>query len=469
VDFIEEAVKRDYEAGQRIVLRYPPEPNGYIHIGHAKAFGISFRMRERYNGTVNLRFDDTNPAKENEVYVESIKRDLEWLGIKYDKLFFASDYYGRLYKFAVYLIGKGLAYVDDSSAEEIGKMRGELGRRGTESKYRGRGAEENLRLFEEMRAGKYEDGSKVLRAKIDMGSPNMNMRDPIMYKISRVRHFRTGDEWVIYPLYDFAHPLSDYLEGVSHSLCSLEFEDHRPLYNWYIENCRGCFAGLPAILPRQYEFSRLNIAGVKLSKRYLKEQVDSGEVDGWDDPRMPTICGMRRRGIPASAIMEFVESIGVSKSNMVIPAEQFEYYIRRHLLPIAEKISVVENVIKLSVANFGEIFIDGSDYSADPPSKYKRLTRDNVVQLFGGPKIRLKEFPNCEITDEKAAGVIQYVMVKSAKRAKIRGIGECLYDGGIEIRDGVHYQFIRKGYYIKDTKADGDLTFIKTIGLKEGY
>jgi glutaminyl-tRNA synthetase len=236
MDFIEEAVSGAASAGQKIIVRYPPEPNGYMHIGHAKAFGISYGVKCRYNGTANLRFDDTNPSKENMHYVENIKNDISWLGIKYDNVFFASDYYEKLYEFAVFLIKKGLAYVDDSTADEIKEMRGDLNKAGTESKYRERGVKENLTLFEKMRAGEFEDGARVLRAKIDMNSPNMNMRDPVMYRINREEHYRTGNKWIIYPMYDFAHSLSDYIEHISHSLCSLEFEDHRPLYDWFVEN-----------------------------------------------------------------------------------------------------------------------------------------------------------------------------------------------------------------------------------------
>jgi glutaminyl-tRNA synthetase len=460
MDFIEEAVKKSFEAGQKIIVRYPPEPNGYLHIGHAKAFGISYSMAKKYKGVANLRFDDTNPAKENLDYVENIKKDIAWLGVKWDNLFFASDYYEKLYEFAVVLIKKGLAYVDDDDADTITKKRGELGRVGVESKFRSRSINENLTLFENMRNGKYADGEKVLRAKIDMKSPNMNMRDPVMYKICREPHYRTGDKWCIYPLYDFAHPLSDYLEHISHSLCSLEFEDHRPLYNWYIENV----AKPKELLPHQYEFSRLNIENVRLSKRYLKELVDTKAVDGWDDPKMPTLCGLRRRGVPPEAIMEFVASIGISKNNMVIPMSQFEFFVRKALDPISTRVSVVENPLLLKVKGFGEVYIDGGDYSDNPPPKYKRLTKDNVVQLYGGPKIRLTNFPNCEVTDDKATGVIQFVRSENAQTAYIRDIGQCLIDK--DFPDAPHYQFIRKGYYCKDCKS---AMFIKTIGLKEGY
>ncbi len=520
MNFIEEGLVKAQERGQKIILRYPPEPNGYLHIGHAKAFSISYAMRCKYNGQANLRFDDTNPAKESMEYVESQKRDLDWLGIKYDKVVFASDYYEKLYQCAVHLIKRGLAYVDDSSMEEVKAMRGELGVPGKESPYRNRSVEENLDLFARMRAGEFADGSRVLRAKIDMASPNMNMRDPVLYRILRQTHYRTGNQWVIYPMYDFAHSLSDYIEHISNSICSLEYEDHRPLYHWCIDQCQGALPDLPEISPEQYEFSRLNIERFVMSKRWLKRFVDEGIVSGWDDPRMPTISGMRRRGYPAKAILDFVQSTGVTKNVMTVPLSALEYYVRTELDQQAVRVAVVENPIKVKIVNYdkvetfavvnnphdeaagthpisfsNEIWIDGDDYSDNPPAKYKRLVIGGVVQLRGAYKIKcLRKVGNtleCEITDEKAKGVIQYVDAREAVPVTIRSF-EPLLKAGTDLneeninRDSLHesqgyaekwltdrndvstkYQFVRKGYYVLDHK-DG-LVFNKTISLKEGF
>jgi glutaminyl-tRNA synthetase len=531
MDFIEEAVSKSAAEGQKIIVRFPPEPNGYMHIGHAKAFGISYNMKCKYNGTANLRFDDTNPSKENMHYVENIKNDISWLGIKYDNVFFASDYYEKLYSFAVFLIKKGLAYVDDSSAEDIKTMRGNLQTDGVESPFRGRSVDENMNLFVKMRLGDFPDGSRVLRAKIDMKSPNMNMRDPVIYRINREEHYRTGKQWVIYPMYDFAHSLSDYLEHISHSLCSLEFEDHRPLYDWFVENCGGCFPDLPEIPPHQYEFSRLNIDRFVMSKRWLKRFVDEGMVSGWDDPRMPTISGLRRRGYPPEAIMEFTKSVGVTKINSVVPISALEYYVRQALDPVATRVNVVENPIRVVITNYdknktekfavannphdegagthevefsNEIYIDGGDFSANPPPKYKRLVVGGTVQLRGAYKVKCTRVCDdghleCEVTDEKARGVIQFVDAKTGIPAEIHEL-QPLLKQGVDIteeninRDSLHirqciiekwlhgqsgtnakypYQFVRKGFYKldgTDTGApDGKQIFIKTVGLKEGF
>ncbi len=523
MDFIEEGVVKAKEQGQKIIVRFPPEPNGYMHIGHAKAFGISYGVKCKYDGQANLRFDDTNPSKESMHYVDNIKKDIEWLGIKYDNLFFASDYYEKFYECAVHLINKGLAYVDDSTPEEIKEMRGDLVSPGKNSKYRDRLVAENLELFKGMREGKFEDGSKVLRAKIDMASPNMNMRDPVLYRINREDHYRTGKEWCIYPMYDFAHSISDYIEHISNSLCSLEFEDHRPLYNWCVENCKGALPNLPEIPPKQFEFSRLNIEQFVMSKRWLKKFVDEGLVTGWDDPRMPTISGLRRRGYPAKAIMDFVASTGITKNVMTVPVSALAYYIRNELDKTAIRVSVVEDPIKVKITNYdkvekftvsnnphnendgtheisfsNQIYIDGSDYSDNPPPKYKRLKVGGIVQLRGAYKIKCikkhSDYLECEITDEKASGVIQFVDASTGVKAVIKEF-EPLLKEGIQIteeninRDSVHtkdcyiekwladqknhqtkYQFMRKGYYVLDKDLiDGKQIYNKTIALKEGF
>ena len=314
-NFIEQAIVEDIEKKhlKKIITRFPPEPTGYLHIGHAKAVCIDFLTAQKFGGITNLRFDDTNPNKEKEEYAESIKQDIKWLGFKWNKCAYVSDYYEKIYETAVDFIKQGLAYVCDLSAEEISATRGTLTTPGTNSPYRNRSIQENLDLFARMRAGEFKDGEKVLRAKIDMASPNINMRDPVIYRILHTSHFRTGDKWCIYPMYDFAHPLEDAIENITHSLCSLEFEDHRPLYDWVIEHCRT-IAGKP----RQIEFARLNIDGTVMSKRFLNTLVNSGYVDGWDDPRLPTVRALRRKGYPASSVREFCTRIGVSKSNSLV-------------------------------------------------------------------------------------------------------------------------------------------------------
>ncbi|MDR1954111.1 MAG: glutamine--tRNA ligase, partial [Clostridiales Family XIII bacterium] len=340
-NFIDEDIAGGRYAGKPICTRFPPEPNGYLHIGHAKSICLNFGTAEKYGGKCNLRFDDTNPVKEDTEYVDSIEQDVKWLGFMWDDLFFASDYFEEMYRCAVKLIETGKAFVDDLSADEIRSMRGTLTEPGKESPYRDRAPDENLRLFEEMRAGKYADGEKVLRAKIDMSSPNINMRDPVIYRISKNEHHNTGDRWCVYPMYDYAHPLEDAIEGVTHSLCTLEFEDHRPLYNWVLESLEW------PMPPRQIEFARLNLTNTVMSKRYLKKLVDDGLVDGWDDPRMPTIAGLRRRGYTPEAIREFCEQIGISKSNSTVDVEFLEYCVRDDLKLKCETRNVVFDPIKV--------------------------------------------------------------------------------------------------------------------------
>ncbi len=403
-NFIEEIINDNLANGdcEEIITRFPPEPNGYLHIGHAKSLCINFGMKEKYHGKCNLRYDDTNPCKEDVEYVNSIKEDIKWLGFEWDNELYASDYFDRMYECAVGLIKKGLAYVCDYSAEQIRQTRGSLTEAGQNSPSRDRSVEENLKLFEEMKEGKYADGEKVLRAKIDMTSPNINMRDPVIYRILRATHHRTGDKWCIYPMYDFAHPLEDAFEGITHSICTLEFEDHRPLYDWVKYNCGfGKF-------PQQIEFARLGMTRTIMSKRYLKKLVDEGKVSGWSDPRMPTLSGMRERGYPAHAIRNFCEAIGVSKSNSEVDVAMLEHFVRDYLNTNADRRMVVKDPIKLIVANAEqdevydiednpnaeiptthkvtfsrELYIDREDFAVNPPPKYKRLVVGGKVRLKG--------------------------------------------------------------------------------------
>ncbi len=404
VNFIEEIINDDLSQGKtnEIITRFPPEPNGYLHIGHAKSLCINFGIKEKYQGKCNLRYDDTNPSKEDIEYVNSIKEDIKWLGFEWDQELYASDYFDQMYEHAVGLIKKGLAYVCDYSAEEIKNTRGDLNHPGQESPWRNRSVEENLKLFEEMKDGKYADGEKVLRAKIDMASCNMNMRDPVIYRILRATHERTGDKWCIYPMYDFAHPLEDAIEGVTHSICTLEFEDHRPLYDWVKINC-----GYTTGYPRQIEFARLGMKRTIMSKRYLKKLVDQGKVDGWSDPRMPTLSGMRERGYPPKAIRKFCEEIGVSKANSEVDVALLEHFVRDNLNMEADRVMVVKDPIKLTIANaeneiydlennpndenkkthkvtFSKnLYMDRSDFAVVPPPKYKRLVPGGTVRLKG--------------------------------------------------------------------------------------
>lgn len=402
-NFIVDIIDREIADGKhsKIITRFPPEPNGYLHIGHAKSLCINFGVKELYNGKCNLRFDDTNPSKEDIEYVESIKRDIKWLGFDWDAELYASDYFEKFYNSAIGLIKKGLAYVCDLNADEIRETRGTLTEPGKESPYRNRSIEENLDLFERMRNGEFADGTKVLRAKIDMSSPNINMRDPVIYRILRCKHHRTGDSWLIYPMYDFAHALEDAYEGITHSICTLEFEDHRPLYDWVKINCGyGEF-------PRQIEFARLNISRTIMSKRYLKKLVDEGFVTGWSDPRMPTLSGMRERGYPPEAIRDFCDKAGVSKANSEIDPAMLESCVRDYLNVNANRVMVVKDPIKMVITNLKnpeiydvennpndsenisthkltlsrEIFIDREDFMPEPPPKYKRLTVGGSVRL----------------------------------------------------------------------------------------
>jgi glutaminyl-tRNA synthetase len=417
-DFIREAVRQDLASGRfsYVRTRLPPEPNGWIHIGHAKAFSIDYYVAKDFGGTVNLRFDDTNPAKEDMAYVESIQRDVKWLGIDVDQVLFASDYYEKMYELAVKLIKKGLAYVDDLSAEEMSEYRGTAvpdknnitaTPPGKNSPWRDRSVAENLDLFTRMRAGEFADGAKTLRAKIDMAHPNLVMRDPPMFRIKREPHYRTGDAWCIYPMYDFQEAVSDSIEGVTHSLCSLEYEIHRPLYDWFIEKCE--------IFPsRQIEFSRLNISHTVLSKRWLLQLVKDGRVSGWDDPRMPTIAGLRRRGYTPAAIKDFLERIGIAKTDSLVDVQLLEHCLREDLNKKSTRVMAVLDPIKLVIENWpglaegkfeeleavnnpedpgagtrkihfaGELFIERGDFMVEPPPKYFRLFPGSQVRLRYG-------------------------------------------------------------------------------------
>ncbi len=466
-NFIRQIIEEDLRTGKhdRIATRFPPEPNGYLHIGHAKSIWLNFGIAEDYDGTCNLRFDDTNPHKENIEYVEAIQHDVHWLGYDWDdRLFYASDYFEQLYRFAIELIENGNAYVCDLSADEIRAYRGTLTEPGRESPYRNRSVAENLDLFKRMRAGEFEDGARVLRAKIDIASPNMNMRDPTLYRIRHgIVHHQTGEEWCIYPMYDFTHPISDALEGITHSLCTLEFEDHRPLYDWVLDN-----TSVPCH-PRQIEFSRLNLEYTVVSKRKLTRLVDEGHVRGWDDPRMPTLAGLRRRGYTPAAIRDFCERIGVTKSDNMVEMGVLESCIREDLDRTAPRAMAVLHPLKVVIENYPEekveqlearnhpkddgmgtrevpfsreIYIDRADFREEAPRKYKRLVTGGEVRLRYGYVIRCDEVikdNTGEIVElrcsydpdtlganpqgRKVRGVIHWVSAPHARRAEIR-----LYD-----------------------------------------
>ncbi|MBQ7408564.1 MAG: glutamine--tRNA ligase/YqeY domain fusion protein [Clostridia bacterium] len=402
-NFIEDIINEELSEGKvtEVHTRFPPEPNGYLHIGHAKSLCLNFGTAKKYGGKCNLFFDDTNPSKEKTEFVDAIKADIEWLGFKWFEMHYASDFFEDIYNLAVKLIKEGKAYVCDLTADQIRESRGTLTQPGVESPFRNRSVEENLALFEGMKEGKFADGEKVLRAKIDMASPNMNMRDPVIYRVLKATHHRTGDKWCIYPMYDFAHPLCDSMQGVTHSLCTLEFEDHRPLYNWVVEN-----TGVEH-KPRQIEFARLNIANTVMSKRYLKKLVEDGTVSGWDDPRMPTLTGLRARGIPAEALKNFCEAVGVAKANSEIENGYLEHFVRDYLNTNAERAMAVIDPIKVVIENYEgdgeyidfdtkpqqenspkrkiafskEIYISAEDFSDNPPPKFFRLKPEGYVRL----------------------------------------------------------------------------------------
>ena len=464
-NFIRNIIDEDLRSGryaQGIHTRFPPEPNGYLHIGHAKSICLNFGVAEDYNGLCNLRFDDTNPTKENVEYVDSIQEDIRWLGFSWgERCFYASDYFAQLYEYSVAIIRKGLAYVDDLTADEIRAYRGTLTEPGKESPWRNRSVEENLDLFARMRAGEFPDGARVLRAKIDMASPNLVMRDTIIYRIAHVPHHRTGDAWCIYPMYDFAHPLSDAVEAITHSLCTLEFEEHRPFYDWLLESL-----GFPAgERPRQIEFARLNLSGAITSKRKLRQLVEEGHVRGWDDPRMPTISGMRRRGYPPAAVRAFCEEIGVAKSNSTVDSAMLEHSVRDELNRNAPRVMAVLRPLKLVLTNYPEgeteyllaenspthggqryvpfgreLYIDREDFMEDAPKKFFRLKPGGEVRLKHAYIIKCDEVikdASGEITElrctydpdtrsggtaanRKVKGTIQWVSAEHALTAEVR-------------------------------------------------
>ena len=477
-NFIEEIIEKDLADGKitEVITRFPPEPNGYLHIGHAKSICLNYYgTAVKYGGKCNLRFDDTNPVKEDDEFVKSIIADVEWLGWKGEVLY-ASDYFGTMYECAVKLIKKGKAYVDDVTPEQMKEMRGTLTEPGIESKNRNRPIEESLKLFEDMKNGLIADGALVLRAKIDMASPNINMRDPIIYRVLKATHHRQGDKWCIYPLYDFAHPIEDAVEGITHSICTLEFEDHRPFYDWVINECEF------EKKPHQYEFARLNIERTIMSKRYLKKLVDEGFVDGWDDPRMPTIAGLRRRGYTPTALKEFCERIGVAKANSEVEAGQLESCIRDELNMTAERAMAVLNPLELVITNRSDdyseqidfeinpnnpdlgtrkvtfsnkLYIDRSDFEIVPPPKYKRMTVGAYTRLKGAYIVKCTGYDEkdgvvtrvyAEIVEGthsgednsgvKAKGVIQWVDAKNCIDLDAR-----VYDYLLLPYDGVHEDF----------------------------
>ena len=460
-NFIEDAIEEDLKQGKvnYIRTRFPPEPNGYLHIGHAKALYIDFSVAEKYGGKCNLRYDDTNPTKEDEEYVDAIQEDILWLGFQWDNVFYGSDYFDTCYELAVKLIKKGVAYVCDLSKDELREYRGTLTEPGKNSPYRKRSVEENLMLFERMKNGDFPDGTRTLRAKIDMASPNINLRDPAMYRILHATHHNTGDKWCIYPMYDFAHPLQDAIEGVTHSLCSLEYEIHRPLYDWFVEQCEFEHK------PRQIEFARLNLTNTIMSKRYLRMLVEGGHVNGWDDPRMPTLCGLRRRGYTPEAIRDFLSRVGVAKADSVVDTAMLEHCLREHLNLSAKRMMAVLDPVKLVIENWQEghveevelenhpnapemgmrtlnfsreLYIEREDFMEDPPKKFFRLKPGGEVRLKGAYIIKctgVEKNSNGELTcirctydkesksgeqSRKVKGTLHWLSCLDARAAKVR-------------------------------------------------
>ena len=535
-NFIEQIINEDLENGKisAVQTRFPPEPNGYLHIGHVKSMLVNFGTAKKYGGKCNLFFDDTNPSKEKTEFVDAIRRDIEWVGYHWAKEVYASDFFEVIYEYAERLIKEGKAFVCDLSPEEISKTRGTLTEPGKESPYRNRTAEENLQLFRDMRAGKFADGEKCLRAKIDMASPNMNMRDPVIYRILRSTHHRTGDKWCIYPMYDYAHPICDYMQGVTHSLCTLEFEDHRPLYDWV-----GIQLGFSP-KPRQIEFARLAVTNMVMSKRYLKKLVEDGSVHGWDDPRMPTVTGLRNRGVPPEALLDFCTKIGIVKANSECQLQYLEACIRDNLNENAERAMAVLNPLKVTLTNYeGEeeletaihplkpelgvrkvkfsntLYIDGSDFSLDPPPKYQRLKEGGFVRLKNAYIIRCDEVvknENGEVVELKCTyipesrssadtsgikvkGTIQWVDALTGCEAEVRQYGPLLKDAEypgqdfsermnkesekilpafaepylVEVEEGKAFQLMRIGYYKKSVTKDGKLLLSEIVSLKDKF
>ncbi|MCB5239337.1 MULTISPECIES: glutamine--tRNA ligase/YqeY domain fusion protein [Niallia] len=478
-NFIKNIMKEDLETGKHdtVITRFPPEPNGYLHIGHAKSIFINFGLADEFGGKTNLRFDDTNPLKEDIEYVNSIKEDVEWLGYEWENLLFASDYFEEMYNRAVLLIKKGLAYVDDLSADEIREYRGTLTEPGKESPYRTRSIEENLQLFEAMRNGEFGNGEKVLRAKIDMASPNINLRDPVIYRIAHATHHNTGDQWCIYPMYAFAHPLEDAMEGVTHSLCTTEFEDQRPLYDWVVRECEM------ESTPQQIEFGRLNITNTVMSKRKLKLLVDEKYVDGWDDPRMPTISGLRRKGVTPEAIRNFCMELGISKGSGAVDSAMLDHFVREDLKLKAPRTMGVLNPLKVVITNYPEgqvemldaeinpenpemgirqipfsreIYIEQEDFMENPPKKYFRLFPGNEVRLKHAYFIKCEEVIKDEegnvielhctydketksgsgFTGRKVKGTLHWVEASQAIPAEFRLFEPLITDENEEMEEG---------------------------------
>ncbi|MBQ7364174.1 MAG: glutamine--tRNA ligase/YqeY domain fusion protein [Clostridia bacterium] len=540
-NFIHDIIDADLAAGvnDTVHTRFPPEPNGYLHIGSAKAIYINYSTAKKYGGLFNLRYDDTNPVKEDDEYVQSIYEDLCWLGANPSGgVFYGSDYFDQCYEFALKLIRDGKAYVCDLTAEEMKEYRGTLTEPGKNSPYRDRSVEENLDLFIRMKNGEFPDGSKTLRAKIDMASPNMNMRDPAIYRIVRAHHHRQGDKWCIYPLYDYAHPIQDALEGITYSLCSLEFENHRPLYEWVVDNI-----GFER-KPKQREFARLNVTYTVMSKRYLRKLVEEKLVDGWDDPRMPTICGLRRRGYTPAAIFDFVKRAGVAKAYSIVDYELLEHCIREELNATAARRIAILDPIKLVITNYPEdqveyfpvsnnpndpdagtrdvvfareVYIDRSDFAEVPPPKYFRLKPDGEVRLMGAYIVKCQEIVknddgsikeirftadletrnNKPIDGRKVKGTIHWVAAKYAKdieialydklftipnlndmaegetyddylnRDSVKLLKGCKAEASLSDENDRRYQFVRTGYFIKDSKNDN--RFIRIVDLKDSF
>ena len=541
-NFIHDIIDRDLAEGRvtKVHTRFPPEPNGYLHIGSAKAIWINSGTAQKYNGLFNLRFDDTNPVREDDEYVKSIEEDLRWLGAEpTGGIYYGSDYFDKCYEYAVKLIKDGKAYVDDLTADEMREYRGTLTEPGKESPWRNRSVEENLDLFERMKNGEFPDGSHTLRAKIDMASPNMNMRDPAIYRIVHAHHHRQGDKWCIYPLYDFAHPIQDALESITHSLCSIEFENHRPLYDWVVDNIGFEHK------PHQYEFARLNVTHTVMSKRYLRELVETKKVDGWDDPRMPTICGLRRRGYTPSAINEFVKKAGVAKAYSIVDIGLLEHCIRDELNTAAQRRVAVLHPVKVVITNYPEdkeeyfelpnipkneeagvrkvpftreLYIDADDFAEVPPPKFFRMKPDGEVRLMGAYIVKCNEVVKDEqgnvvelhctadletgngnpVDGRKVKGTIHWVSAKYAIDATVRlydylftlenvndvpegtnyldylnpnsltELAGCKLEPSLaEAKTGDKFQFVRTGYFCKDSKDEG--VFNQIVGLKDSW
>ncbi len=541
-NFIHDEIDADLKENPELKIhtRFPPEPNGYLHIGSAKAIWINAATAKKYGGSFNLRYDDTNPSKEDNEYVESIYEDLKWLGAEpTGGIFYGSDYFDRCYEFAIKLIKEGKAYVCDLSADELREYRGTLTEPGKNSPWRDRSVEENLELFERMKNGEFPDGAKTLRAKIDMASPNMNMRDPAIYRIVHTDHHRQGNKWCIYPLYDYAHPIQDAIEGITHSLCSLEFENHRPLYDWVIDNI-----GFEK-KPKQREFARLNVTHTVMSKRYLRQLVETGLVDGWDDPRMPTLCGLRRRGYTPASIFDFVSRAGIAKAYSVVEIELLEHCIREELNETAPRRIAVLHPIRVVITNYPEdkteyfdlpnhpqhpemgtrsvsftreLYIDAEDFAEVPPPKFFRLKPGGEVRLMGAYIIRFEELikdENGNITEirctadletgngmpadgRKIKGTIHWLSAKTAAPATVKlydnlftlenvaempegktygdylnldsveTIAEAMLEPSLaDAEKGERFQFVRTGYFIKDTKNEN--TYNRIVGLKDSF